>query len=87
MFGGRAFMVNNRMVASALKDGGLLVRVAAGDHDALAGMPGAARAEMGTGRSMGPGWISIAAPAVQDDDRLTFWLDAALKYNEATAGA
>lgn len=29
MFGGRSFMVNETMIVSALKDGGLLVRVAA----------------------------------------------------------
>ncbi|MFT4231595.1 MAG: transcriptional regulator [Leucobacter sp.] len=35
MFGGRSFMVNEQMIVSAQKDGGLLVRVAADRHEEL----------------------------------------------------
>lgn len=87
MFGGRSFMVNEKMIVSALKDGGLLVRVAADRHDELLGEPGAAQAEMGAGRDMGAGWIEVAGPAISDDEALASWLRAALDHNRtATNG-
>ncbi|UNX55425.1 TfoX/Sxy family protein [Georgenia sp. TF02-10] len=85
MFGGRSFMVNEKMVVSALKGGGLLVRVAAERDDELVRVPGASRAEMGAGRSMGPGWISVAAESVAGEEGLSFWLGTALEHNRATA--
>lgn len=84
MFGGRSFMVNDKMVASALKDGDILVRVAASRHEELMAQPGASQAEMGADRSMGPGWISVAATTIAHDDGLSFWLGVALDYNRAT---
>lgn len=88
MFGGRSFMVRDRMVVSALEDGDLLVRVDAGRHDELTRQHGATQAEMGAGRSMGPGWIAVSAASVASDDGLSSWLDAALDHNHATtAGA
>src|SRR5690554_3291062 len=66
MFGGTSIMVNEKMVVSALKDGGLLVRVAADRHEELLGRPGARQAEMGAGRQMGPGWIEVAPDAIAD---------------------
>lgn len=81
MFGGRSFMVNDKMVVSAFKRGDLLVRVDAERHDALTRQPGATQAEMGAGRSMGPGWIAVSAAAIAGDDGLSFWLDAAMDYN------
>lgn len=85
MFGGRSFMVNEKMAVSALKSGGLLVRVDAARHDDLVGRPGAAQAEMGAGRDMGPGWIEVAAEGIRNDDDLTFWVEVAMDYNRATA--
>ena len=85
MFGGRSFMVNDRMIASALKGGDLLVRVDAERHDELTRQRGAMQAEMGAGRSMGPGWIAVPAGSIAGDDGLSFWLDAALDHNHATA--
>jgi hypothetical protein len=73
------------MVTSALKDGGLLVRVDAERHGELIRQPGATQAEMGAGRDMGPGWIAVSAAAIAGDEGLSFWLDAALDYNHATA--
>jgi TfoX/Sxy family transcriptional regulator of competence genes len=87
MFGGRSFMVKDKMVASALKDGGLLVRVAPERDGELSEEPGAARAEMGAGRTMGPGWISVSAESITSDERLSFWFGVALEYNQATAGS
>ena len=86
MFGGRAIMVNDKMVVSAGKTGDLLVRVAAGRHEALLGEPGAAQARMGAGRGMGPGWITIAPEAVADDGRLAFWVEVAMRHNRAITG-
>lgn len=83
MFGGRSIMVNEKMIVAAQRDGALLVRVAAERHDALLAEPGAAQAEMGAGRDMGPGWIEVEASAIARDDRLAFWLAAAMEHNRA----
>lgn len=63
-------MVKEKMIVSALKDGDLLIRVAADQHDDLLNQnePGEkVQAEMGPGRDMGPGWIEIAAGSISDD--------------------
>lgn len=86
MFGGRSVMVDERMVVSALKNGGLLVRVAADRHEELLGRPGAAQAEMGRGRDMGPGWIEVAAAAIEDPARLSAWLEIAMEHHRAATG-
>ncbi len=85
MFGGRSFMVNDKMVASALAGGDMLIRIAPARHDELAERPGAAQAEMGAGRSMGPGWISVSAGSITSDERLSFWIGVALEHNRGTA--
>lgn len=84
MFGGRSFMVNDRMVVSALRDGNLLVRVDAERHDELTVLPGATQAEMGAGRVMGPGWIAVSGATIARDEDLSFWLNAALDHNHIT---
>lgn len=86
MFGGRSVMVNEKMIASALKDGSLLVRVDADQHSELLGRPGAAQAEMGPGRDMGPGWIEVEADAIVDDAHLSSWVQIAMEHNRATTG-
>ncbi len=86
MFGGRAFMVDEKMVVSALKDGGLLVRAAADRHDELLSKPGATQAEMGAGRTMGPGWIDVAAEAILDDESLSYWVAIAMDHNRLVTG-
>ncbi|WP_369254091.1 TfoX/Sxy family protein [Geodermatophilus amargosae] len=83
VFGGRAFMVDDKMVVSVLKDGDLLVRVDAARHDELLRRPGATQAEMGAGRTMGPGWITVSAASIAGDG-LSSWLDVALEHNRAT---
>lgn len=87
MFGGRAIMVNGKMIVSAGKAGDLLVRVDAAQHGRLLSEPGATQPHMGTGRSMGPGWITVAADAIATDERLTFWVDAAISYNQTITRA
>lgn len=84
MFGGRAFMVNDKLVLSAQKDGSLLVRVAADRDGELTGVPGASRAVMGADRTMGPGWLAVTAASIVTDERLAFWVGAAMENNRAT---
>ncbi len=82
MFGSRAFMVRDKLVACAFKRGHLLVRIDAGRAAELLHRPGATRATM-AGRDMGPGWVSVQSDAISDDGELTFWLRVALEYNGA----
>ena len=86
MFGGRAIMVNDKMIVSAGKTGDLLVRVDAERHGALLAESGAEQAQMGAGRVMGPGWITVAPEVVADDERLAFWVDVAMSYNRTITG-
>jgi hypothetical protein len=83
MFGGRSVMVNEKMIVSARKDGGLLVRVDAVRHHELLGRPGATQARMGPKRDMGPGWIEIAADVIGDDEQLSSWVGIAIDHNRA----
>lgn len=80
MFGVLAFMVNDRMIVAARKDGGLLVHVDADSGKALLPRPGTRIAEMGAGRSMGPSWLEVDRE-VLDNDTLAFWIGAALDFN------
>ncbi|OFE15611.1 hypothetical protein BA895_22155 [Humibacillus sp. DSM 29435] len=82
MFGGRAFMVNEKLLVSVGRDGSLLARVDPDRAAELLAVDGARPAEMG-GRSMGPNWMLIAFEAVSTDEGLSFWLDVALAHNQA----
>lgn len=86
MFGGRSVMVAERMIVSALKDGALLVRVDADRHDELLARPGAMQAEMGQGRTMGPGWIEVDRDVVRDDEQLSAWVELAMEHNRSARG-
>jgi uncharacterized protein YndB with AHSA1/START domain/TfoX/Sxy family transcriptional regulator of competence genes len=85
MFGGRSFMVNDKIVVAVRGDGDLLVRIDPGRHRELIARPGAQPARMGAGRTMGPSWLCVAESAVATDEHLSYWIDAALEYN-ARAG-
>lgn len=80
MFGVLALMVDDAMVVAAHKDGSLLVRVDPAEDAALLRKPDASRPEMGTGRSMGQGWIRVEARALRSDPALLGWLGAATRY-------
>ncbi|GAA4740003.1 TfoX/Sxy family protein [Modestobacter marinus] len=88
MFGGLAFMVDEKMVACVSGGGGaLLVRVSRSRDAEYLGVPGARRAEMGRGRSMGEGWIAVDDEALAGDHDLQFWVDAVLAHHaEQAAG-
>ncbi len=85
MFGVLALMVHDAMAVAVRKDGSLLVRVDPVEDAELLRSQGASRAEMGTGRSMGVGWIRVEAPALRTDEVLAGWLEAATR-NLATRG-
>lgn len=75
-------MVREKLLACALKQGRLLVRVDAEREDELLERPGATRAAMAR-RDMGPGWVSVEPDAIDDDRELTFWVDVALDHNRS----
>lgn len=84
MFGGRSFMVAEKMLVAARKDGGLLVRVDPERHDELVALPGASMARMGKDREMGPGWVEVEPAALVDDRKLDFWLDVAFQFHRGS---
>lgn len=81
MFGGLAFMHDDRMVVCISRDGGLLARIAPERDAELVRRPGARRAEMGEGRSMGTGWIAVDRHQLDSDEELNFWMDACLDFH------
>lgn len=87
MFGGLAFMVDDRMVVCVSGGGGaLLVRVSREQDEKLIERPGAHRAEMGKGRSMGEGWITVDRDSVSKKKDLDFWMREALEFHAAGSG-
>lgn len=86
MFGGRSFMVNEKMIVSALKGGSLLVRVDADRHQQLLSRQGAKQAEMGAGRDMGAGWLEVDADVIGEDELLSEWVGIAMDYNREVTG-
>ncbi|MEI2731490.1 MAG: TfoX/Sxy family protein [Dermatophilaceae bacterium] len=77
MFGGISFLVDDRIVVAARRDGDLLVRIDPSRRGALLARPGAKPATMGTGRPMGDGWLAVGAAGLVAED-LTEWLSHAL---------
>ena len=87
MFGGLAFMVDERMVVCVSGGGSdLLVRIAPERDAELVERPGARRAEMGKDRSMGEGWITVDEQALTSDDDLQHWMDVALEFHAQGSG-
>ncbi|MFZ2259621.1 MAG: TfoX/Sxy family protein [Luteococcus japonicus] len=82
MFGGLAFMLDDRMLCTASAGGeALLVRVAPDEDPQLLSKPGAKRGEMGKDRIMGVGWIAVDAEAIKTDEDLQVWIQAALRHH------
>ncbi|MFY9712079.1 MAG: TfoX/Sxy family protein [Microbacterium sp.] len=82
MFGSRAFLVDGRILVAARNGGVLLVRVTAEHGAALLTHAGATPAVMGA-RTMSSNWLDVAPNAIEDDDSLMFWLDAAREDSAA----
>ena len=80
MFGGLAFLVGGHMAVAASSQGGLLLRCAPEETDALvASDPGrTGRFEM-RGRAM-EGWLRVDGEAVATDDELRRWVDVGVDY-------
>jgi hypothetical protein len=78
MFGGLGFMVGGHMAVAASGQGGLLVRVAPEETEALVAEPHAARMEM-RGREM-DGWLRVAAEGVTTRGELEPWVRHGVGY-------
>ena len=78
IFGGYAFLLHGRLVASASSRGGMLLRVAPGDTDQLVTHAHVERFEMRK-RPM-DGWLHVAVDAVREDEDLRSWLERALAF-------
>jgi hypothetical protein len=76
MFGTRAFLLDGRILVGARKGGTLLVRVTSEKGSALLTETGASIAVMGA-KAMGPSWLDVAPIALEDEESLMFWVDAA----------
>jgi len=77
MFGAVAIMVDDAMLVAVNGDNSLLVRIDPSEAALLRSEPDASPAEMGTGRTMGDGWLHVDLDP--DGRRLGFWVDAALR--------
>lgn len=86
MFGGLAFMVNDKMVVSVGGNGDLLVRADPERAEELLAVPGARPAEMGRGRAMGDSWTSVDHASITTDVELTYWIDMGMAYNGDAVG-
>ena len=78
MFGGLAFLVGGKMSVAASGQGGLMVRVAPGDTDALVSKPHARPFEM-RGRPM-QGWLRIDPEGVRTKRQLEPWVKRGVAY-------
>ena len=78
MFGGLAFLIGGNMSVAASGQGGLMVRVAPEETDALLREPGAEPFEM-RGRSM-QGWLRVQGEVLDDDDVLAAWVRRGVTY-------
>lgn len=78
MFGGLAFLIGGNMSVAASGQGGLMVRIAPEDTDALVKEPHARPFEM-RGREM-EGWLRVDAEGVQTTDELQPWVERGVAY-------
>jgi hypothetical protein len=78
MFGGLAFLINGNMSVAASGQGGIMIRCAPDDTDALLDEPGAEHLVM-RGRAM-DGWLRVRADAVADDSQLEPWVRRGVGY-------
>ena len=78
MFGGLAFLVGGNMSVAASGQGGLMVRVAPEDTDALMGKPHAGPFEM-RGRAM-RGWLRVDPEGVRTKRQLEPWVERGVGY-------
>src|SRR3954471_1176830 len=78
MFGGLAFLIGGNMSVAASGQGGLMVRVAPEDTDALLAKPHARPFEM-RGREM-QGWLRVDSEGVRTKRQLEPWVRRGVAY-------
>jgi len=81
MFGAQIFMVGGSILVGVRGGGGMLIRCDPAESAALlrdAGPMYAHVATMGE-KDMGPSWLDVSPDAVEDDEGLGHWVDAALR--------
>jgi TfoX/Sxy family transcriptional regulator of competence genes len=78
MFGGLAFLIAGNMSVAASGQGGLMVRVAPEDSDALVAKPHASRLVM-RGREL-DGWLRVAEEGVKTKRTLEPWVSRGVAY-------
>lgn len=77
MFGGLAFMVNGNMCVGVLGSE-LIARVGADNYDSLLLLPNTREMDF-TGRAM-TGFIVVDENAIDDDERLGFWIERCFSF-------
>ena len=78
MFGGLAFLIDDKMAVSASSQGGLLLRVDPTMTHSLLREPQIRRFEM-RGREM-DGWLRVDAEVLKTDDELRRWVRQGVTY-------
>ncbi|TQM30960.1 TfoX/Sxy family protein [Nocardia bhagyanarayanae] len=78
MFGGLAFLVDGNMAVSAIRDGGLLVRVDPAEAEDLIDGESVSTMTMG-GREM-RGWLRVTPTALHDESALRAWIARGVTY-------
>lgn len=78
MFGGLAFLIGGHMAVAASGKGGLMLRCAPEDSDALVSEEGVERMVM-RGREM-DGWLRVSDAAVVADSDLDRWVGVGVAY-------
>jgi hypothetical protein len=78
MFGGLAFLVNGHMSVTISRQGGLMLRCAPEQTEAMLREDGAEEMVM-RGRAM-DGWVRVQADSVADDTALQVWVDRGVSY-------
>ncbi|MBA3719444.1 MAG: TfoX/Sxy family protein [Nocardioidaceae bacterium] len=78
MFGGLAFLIAGNMSVAASGQGGLMVRVAPDDTDALVAKPHARRFEM-RGKPM-RGWVRVDDEGMRTKRQLEPWVKRGVAY-------
>ena len=78
MFGGLAFLIDEKMAVSASSEGGLLLRIDPIQTVSLVSEPHVRPAEM-RGREM-DGWLRVDAELLETDDQLRRWVNHGVAY-------
>ncbi|MBZ0202140.1 MAG: TfoX/Sxy family protein [Ignavibacteria bacterium] len=77
MFGGIAYMLNDKMMTGIVKDE-LMVRCMPEDYDTLLKKPHARQMDF-TGRPM-KGFLYVSAAGIKTDNQLQKWLDIGIEF-------